>query len=542
MASYHLTAKIGAKGKAAAHAAYISREGKYTGRERYEDLEATAAGNMPRWAEHAPAYFWNAADEHERTNGSAYREIEVALPRELNPDQRRELVEDFVRRELGDQHVYQWAIHTPKAALEKGEQPHAHIMYSERRLDGIERDPDQFFKRYNAKNPERGGAQKASGGKARGAMKDELLATRQRWAEVQNEHLARHGHEVRVDHRSLKDQGIDRTPEKHLGGAGVRALGQLDVAAILEYRAAEGAAERAQHQVSSLIDLSGDLAAAKADRKRQQQALEASKRAVEASQIVVTSRYAQALENVTWETLATVPGLLPALAIKQALDQVAKEVDAESIQVQEVDVNAVRRQVLAQPALQQRLQEAKGKEATARATLDDVAGMGFFARKWNDPKAMTNEAQKLQAEAQNERVQILAAIEQSPQVRAALEANKQAKQTRLRTAEAAQELGKILTRSEPGQAPYELKKHSYTVPEVVKRVVDKARAIAPNSLQGMQLADMERMTGKAAAVAYKEAQGVNEHLKKISRFVVPAEQRVQQLLRTQDKDQGPRLG
>lgn len=272
MASYHLTAKIGAKGKAAAHAAYISREGKYTGRERYEDLEATAAGNMPKWAEHAPAYFWTAADENERANGSAYREIEVALPRELNPEQRRELVEDFVRRELGDQHVYQWAIHTPKAALEKGEQPHAHIMYSERRLDGIERDPDQFFKRYNAKNPERGGAQKASGGKARGAMKDELLASRQRWADVQNEHLARHGHDVRVDHRSLKSQGIDRTPEKHLGGAGVRALAQLDVAAILERRAAEGEYERAQYQVSSIIDVSGDLAAAKADRTMHQEA------------------------------------------------------------------------------------------------------------------------------------------------------------------------------------------------------------------------------------------------------------------------------
>lgn len=272
MASYHLTAKIGAKGKAAAHAAYISREGKYSGRERYEDLEATGHGNMPKWAEQEPGQFWNAADEYERANGSTYREIEVALPRELTPDQRHDLVEDFVRRELGEQHVYQWGIHNPKAALEKGEQPHAHIMYSERRLDGIERDPDQFFKRYNAKNPERGGAQKASGGKARGELKDELLVTRQRWAEVQNEHLARHGHDVRVDHRSLNDQGIDRVPEKHLGGAGVRALAQLDIATLLERRAAEGEQERAQRAVSSLIDVSGDLVAAKADRVSQQEA------------------------------------------------------------------------------------------------------------------------------------------------------------------------------------------------------------------------------------------------------------------------------
>jgi len=136
----------------------------------------------------------------------------------------------------------------------------------------MERDPDQFFKRYNAKNPEHGGAQKASGGKARGELKDELLATRQRWAEVQNEHLARHGHDVRVDHRSLNDQGIDRVPEKHLGGAGVRALAQLDIATLLERRAAEGEQERAQRAVSSLIDVSGDLVAAKADRASRQEA------------------------------------------------------------------------------------------------------------------------------------------------------------------------------------------------------------------------------------------------------------------------------
>ncbi|MET3133585.1 hypothetical protein AAKU55_003875 [Oxalobacteraceae bacterium GrIS 1.11] len=272
MASYHLTAKIGAKGKAGPHAAYIAREGKYSEKARYEDLEAKATGNMPKWAEQNPANFWLAADEHERANGSTYREIEVALPRELTPDQRRELVEAFVQQEIGDKHAYQWAIHIPKAALEKGEQPHAHIMYSERKRDGIERDPEQYFKRYNSKNPERGGAQKASGGKTAAALKDELVATRERWAELQNAHLERHGHDARVDHRSLKDQGIERAPEKHLGGVGVRALAGQDVGALLASRAAEGERERAQRAVSGLIDLSGDLGAARVERTRQQAA------------------------------------------------------------------------------------------------------------------------------------------------------------------------------------------------------------------------------------------------------------------------------
>ena len=264
MASYHCTVKVGSKGKAASHAAYISRTGKYSGGERYEDLEATAHANMPKWAEHNPAHFWDAADEHERANGATYREVEVALPRELSPEQRRELVEEFIDRELDGKHAYQWAIHTPKAALEGDEQPHAHIMYSERTIDGIDRDPDQYFKRYNSKKPEKGGCRKDSAG-----TEERLQATRKLWADVQNAHLERHGHQVRVDHRSLKEQGIEREPEHHLGGAGVRALAQADVVALLERRAAEGQHERAQRAVASLIDLSGDLSAAKADRARQ---------------------------------------------------------------------------------------------------------------------------------------------------------------------------------------------------------------------------------------------------------------------------------
>lgn len=270
MATYHLTANIGQKGKGAAHAAYIAREGKYSGTSRYEDLEHTSSGNMPAWAAHNAAHFWQAADEYERANGSVYREIEIALPRELSPAQRVDLVEDFIKQEIGDKHAYQYAIHTPKAALEKGEQPHAHIMYSERIIDGIERDPEQYFKRYNAKTPEKGGAKKFSGGKSQEELKTELLAQRERWADLQNAHLEKNGHNERVDHRSLKDRGIDRAPEKHLGGSGVRSLNAYDISALLERRAAEGELERSQKDVS-IIDLSGDIKRAKDERAGQQQ-------------------------------------------------------------------------------------------------------------------------------------------------------------------------------------------------------------------------------------------------------------------------------
>ncbi len=264
MASYHCTVRVGGKGHAAAHAAYIAREGPYQGRRRYEDLEATAHGNMPAWAAHNPAHLWQAADDHERANGATYREIEVALPRELDPAQRRALVEEFIAEELGERHAYQWAIHTPPAALERGAQPHAHIMYSERTRDGYERDPAQYFRRYHAPAPEQGGCRKDSAGTA-----ERLAATRQRWAEVQNQHLARHGHAARVDHRSLQARGLDRRPERHLGVSRVQGLSPQEVVALLARRAAEGELERACQQVS-LLDLSGDLMTAQAARTERQ--------------------------------------------------------------------------------------------------------------------------------------------------------------------------------------------------------------------------------------------------------------------------------
>ena len=101
MASYHLSVKVGVKGKASAHAEYIEKRGEYKLKNN-EKLEAVEHGNMPEWAQDNPNLFWQCADEFERKNGSTYREIEIALPRELTLQQRKELVQTFVEQELGE--------------------------------------------------------------------------------------------------------------------------------------------------------------------------------------------------------------------------------------------------------------------------------------------------------------------------------------------------------------------------------------------------------------------------------------------------------
>lgn len=211
MAIGRLSVCTGAKGKASAHAQYIAREGKYAKDENIEKLEHTEVGNMPKWAQADPNFFWKMADEYERKNGSTYREHVITLPRELNEAQRLALIHDWIEQEIGDKFAYQFAIHTPKA-MDGKEQPHCHLMFSERTIDGIERDPDQYFKRYNAKNPERGGAKKANTGIPPAERKAELSAQRDRWEKMCNSHLELANQKARISMKSLAARGISREP------------------------------------------------------------------------------------------------------------------------------------------------------------------------------------------------------------------------------------------------------------------------------------------------------------------------------------------
>ena len=215
MAIARFTVKVGKVGKALAHAEYIEREGNYAKQKGLEDLEHSSYGNMPKWAEQNPMQLWQSADLYERKNGSTYREYEISLPRELNKEQREALVDEFVQTELGTKYPYQYAIHNPMA-MDGLEQPHVHLMFNERLQDGIERDPEQYFKRYNSKNPEKGGAKKDNTGKDYKTRKDEIKELRQRWENITNEHLKRTGFDIRIDMRSYADQGIDKQPEPKL--------------------------------------------------------------------------------------------------------------------------------------------------------------------------------------------------------------------------------------------------------------------------------------------------------------------------------------
>lgn len=169
-----------------------------------EQIEFVKSGNLPSFAEGKPAEFWQAADVFERSNGRTCSSLVVALPKELNQAQRIELAEAFII-EFADRYRFPFscAIHNHAGSIAGIEQPHLHLMYSERHVDGIDRSAEQFFKRYNPKDPQKGGAQKLTAD-VLGMGKAQLQLYRQKTEELINNSLMRYAPMKQVEIRGIR--------------------------------------------------------------------------------------------------------------------------------------------------------------------------------------------------------------------------------------------------------------------------------------------------------------------------------------------------
>lgn len=198
---------------AAAHAQYIARDGQY---QRRGGVELVESGNMPDFAQADPHAFWVAADAHERVNGRTYTEIQIALPRELDKPEREELAREVTRELMGERFAYTMAVHVP-LAKDNIDQPHMHLMFSERSVDDATRaiPEERFFKR--------NGAKKDSAWNDRNKPEE----VREKWVEMMNRAMERAGQEQRLDARSYVGRGrhdLDELKEpKLLGGEGREA-------------------------------------------------------------------------------------------------------------------------------------------------------------------------------------------------------------------------------------------------------------------------------------------------------------------------------
>lgn len=277
MAIYHLSVKTisrSAGRSATAAAAYRAgveitdeRTGEihdYTRKGGVESAELVLPAGAPEWAADRAA-LWNAAEQAEkRKNSTVAREFEIALPAELSPAERARLARDLAR-EIVERHgcAADVCIHAPgKDGDDRNH--HAHILLTTRRLG-----PEGFGEKTRELDDQKTGPQ--------------IVAQwRERFAALTNERLRENGIEARVDHRTLEAQGIEREPTRHLGPAATgyeRRTGEpsrkrLDFEAEIADRLARakeaGELERQVRQIDrSILDLSGDLEAAKRERDRQ---------------------------------------------------------------------------------------------------------------------------------------------------------------------------------------------------------------------------------------------------------------------------------
>lgn len=207
MALGRISIKVGKVGKAKPHYNYITASDKYENKQ--DEILYIEHRNIPNFADSAEK-FWAFADKYERKNGSTYREHILTLPRELTLEQNKKLVNQWVEQEIGDKLALSLAIHSVKAS-DGLEQMHCHLMFNERQQDEHKRTAEQFFKRYNSKDPSRGGAKKINTGMKAKERKEQLLQQRKRWQDTVNAHLENANVKQRVDLRSHYHKNKDKT-------------------------------------------------------------------------------------------------------------------------------------------------------------------------------------------------------------------------------------------------------------------------------------------------------------------------------------------
>ena len=221
MAIYHLSMKpvSRASGRSAvASMAYRAgekltneRDGithDYTAKQGVEHAEIVLPqGVSADWARDR-SDLWNAAEFAEkRKDARVAREFEIALPHELSAEERLEASREFAQ-ELADRYgaAVDFAIHAPHDASDVRNH-HAHVMMTTRQVTGDGLGEKTYLEREN-----------------KWLLAHDLPTTdmqlrdlRQRWEGIANERLAMAGLDIRIDHRSHMERGLEIAPTEHMG-------------------------------------------------------------------------------------------------------------------------------------------------------------------------------------------------------------------------------------------------------------------------------------------------------------------------------------
>ncbi|KQU95489.1 Dtr system oriT relaxase [Mesorhizobium sp. Root102] len=260
MAIYHFHAQIIGRGEgrsAVASAAYRhcarmeieaeARVADYSNKEGLAHSEFALPDKTPAWfrtlidgrdAAGASAALWNAVEAFEkRADAQFMREMDLALPVELSREQNIELMRAFVAEQILPRGmVADWAYHDSVG------NPHIHLMTTLRPLVENGFGPKRIAVLDENGNPLRIKSKLHPRGKIvyrlwAGDGKT-LNEWREAWAILQNRHLAKQGIDIRVDHRSFHEQGLELAPTSKIG------VGAKNIAREAEAREREAELDR----------------------------------------------------------------------------------------------------------------------------------------------------------------------------------------------------------------------------------------------------------------------------------------------------------
>lgn len=172
---------------------------RYAGRRGIAHAEILAPDDAPPWTRDRET-LWNAVEAAEtRKDAQLARLIEVSLPVELSADERLALLRDYIAREL----IAKGMI-ADLSMRGESRNPHAHIMLTLRPVTATGFGPKERC--WNSRST--------------------LVQWRSAWAARVNEHLARAGHAVMIDHRTLEAQQIELSPGRRVGISRTRRADQ----------------------------------------------------------------------------------------------------------------------------------------------------------------------------------------------------------------------------------------------------------------------------------------------------------------------------
>ncbi|MCW0987811.1 MobA/MobL family protein [Streptococcus anginosus] len=232
MAIYHLSIKIisRGKGKSAVAAAYY-RSGEKIKNE-YDGIvhDFTRKGGIAHTEillpQNAPQEFsdrgtlWNSVEKIEKSkNSQLAREIEIALPKELNREKQIELVREYVK-----ENFVKVGMCADIALHDKNDgNPHAHILLTMRPLNENKTWGAKSKKEYILDGNGEKVKLKNGNYKTRKIStvdwneQDKAEEWRKAWADITNKYLEENSIQEKVDHRSYQRQGIEQIPTIHLG-------------------------------------------------------------------------------------------------------------------------------------------------------------------------------------------------------------------------------------------------------------------------------------------------------------------------------------